>query len=74
MSATTDEAKPTASVEFPTEVLDDIERSAGRLGLQPSSYLLLLHAVRSGAVDPSLMEAVREIFTHDREILTELAK
>jgi hypothetical protein len=64
----------TRSVEFPADALADIERTASRFGLQSAAYLLLLHAVKSGAVAPSVMESVREIFTHDRDILKELAK
>ena len=67
-------AGDTRSIEFPAEALNDIERAANRFGLKPTSYLLLLHATRSGSVDPSMLQSVREIFTKDREILKELAK
>jgi hypothetical protein len=62
------------SIEFPAEAMNDIERAAHSFGLKPASYLWLLHATRSGSVDPSMLHSVGEIVTKDREILKELAK
>jgi hypothetical protein len=68
--------EPTASlaIEAPPDVIAGIEEEARKYGLKPSSYLLLLHGLHTGAVDLSFLDAVKEIFNHDREILRILAK
>lgn len=62
------------TIEVSSEVVAEIDAEAHKFGLQRSSYLLALHAIHCGSIDPSLLSSVREIFTHDRDILRELAK
>jgi hypothetical protein len=62
------------AIEAPAALIAEIEEESRKFGLQPSSYLLLLHCVHTGSVNPSFRAAVKEVFTHDREILRTLAK
>jgi hypothetical protein len=55
-------------------VAAEIEREAAAYGLNPSAYLVLLHAISSGQVPKSFGENIKEIFTKDSRILEELAK
>jgi hypothetical protein len=50
------------------------DEEARQVGLSSPSYLLLIHSLKTGAVTQSFLDAVKEIFTHDREILRLLAK
>jgi hypothetical protein len=63
------------AIEAPPDVIAGIEEEARKYGLKPSSYLLLLlHGLHTGAVNHSFLDAVKEIFNQDREILRILAK
>jgi hypothetical protein len=72
--AASSEAMETLILEVPRTTVAEIDAAAAKYGLSRSSYFLMLHALRRGSVRPSLPAEVREIFTHDREILRELAK
>lgn len=65
---------PTVDVAVPAPLHAKLLASAEKMGLSLSSYLELLQAIQAGQVSPDLIGAVREVFTHDREILRELAK
>jgi hypothetical protein len=62
------------AIQAPAATIAEIAEEARKYGLQPSSYLLLLHSLHIGSVSPSFRNAVKEVFTHDREILRTLAK
>lgn len=60
-------------LDVSADVLSDIEAQAARLGISPTSYLLTLHGIRMGRLKPSILETIREVFSHDQEILKRLA-
>jgi hypothetical protein len=69
-----DQKTTTLAIEAPAATIAEIEEEAHKYGLHPSTYLLLLHSLHTGSASPSFRSAVKEVFTHDREILRELAK
>lgn len=64
----------TLAIEAPPTIIAEIAEEARKYGLQPSSYLLMLHCMHTGSVGPAFLGAVKEIFVQDREILGALAK
>ena len=74
MPSAASETIQTLQVPVDQETKAGIEAAAARYGLQPSSYLLMLHALHQGKVAPDVLSAVRELYTHDRQILEALAK
>jgi hypothetical protein len=71
---TSDAGQVTLPITVAAGVAVEIEREAALYGLNPSAYLVLLHAINSGQVPKSFGENIKEIFTKDRRILEELAK
>ena len=61
------------NVALPRDVFVELELAGREHGLSPAGYIALIHAIHQRQVRPDLASCVREIFTHDRAILKELA-
>ncbi len=64
----------TLTITAPADIMAGVQAEARRMGLEPASYLLLLHALRNEPGSARFLSGVREVFTQDREILTKLAE
>ena len=64
----------TLTIHAPAAVMAEVHAEAQRMGLEPASYLLLLHAMRHGESAAEFLGGVREVFTQDRAILKRLAE
>ncbi len=74
MSETLESTAGNVAVSLPAALHAQLQASADKMGLTVPVYLEMLEAVQTGRIPANLVGAIRDIYTHDAEILRELAK